>query len=106
MAREAYVVEQIAERHRHRYEFNNAYRTNFEENGLVATGTSPDGTIVEIIELIDHPWFVAVQFHPEFKSKPNAGAPSVPRVRRRRTPSARDEPDGRGAEVESRAGAS
>jgi CTP synthase len=74
-SREAYAVEQVAERHRHRYEFNNAYRGNFEENGLVATGTSPDGTIVEIIELIDHPWFVAVQFHPEFKSKPTQAHP-------------------------------
>jgi CTP synthase len=74
-SREAYAVEQVAERHRHRYEFNNAYRGNFEENGLVATGTSPDGTIVEIIELTDHPWFVAVQFHPEFKSKPTQAHP-------------------------------
>jgi CTP synthase len=74
-AREAYALEQIAERHRHRYEFNNAYRGQFEENGLVATGTSPDATIVEIIELTDHPWFVAVQFHPEFKSKPTQSHP-------------------------------
>jgi CTP synthase len=74
-SREAYAVEQMAERHRHRYEFNNAYRGNFEANGLVATGTSPDGTIVEIIELTDHPWFVAVQFHPEFKSKPTQAHP-------------------------------
>ncbi|MGP0069182.1 MAG: CTP synthase [Isosphaeraceae bacterium] len=75
MAREAYALDQIAERHRHRYEFNNAYRGQFEEKGLVATGTSPDGTIVEIIELTDHPWFVAVQFHPEFKSKPTQAHP-------------------------------
>jgi CTP synthase len=74
-AREAYGQDLGAERHRHRYEFNNAYRANFEENGLVATGTSPDGSIVEIIELIDHPWFVAVQFHPEFKSKPTQAHP-------------------------------
>jgi CTP synthase len=75
MAREAYAVEQVDERHRHRYEFNNAYRRSFEENGLVASGTSPDGTIVEIVELIDHPWFVAVQFHPEFQSKPTRAHP-------------------------------
>ena len=74
-ARQAYAVEQIDERHRHRYEFNNAYRANFQDKGLVATGTSPDGTIVEIIELADHPWFVAVQFHPEFKSKPTGAHP-------------------------------
>ena len=98
-SREAYAVEQIAERHRHRFEFNNAYRANFEENGLVATGTSPDGTIVEIIELTDHPWFVAVQFHPEFKSKPTQSSSPVPRVRRRRTASARDEPDEHGDRV-------
>ncbi len=75
LARAAYGTDQIAERHRHRYEFNNAYRRAFEENGLVATGTSPDGTIVEIVELLDHPWFVAVQFHPEFKSKPTRAHP-------------------------------
>jgi CTP synthase len=75
MAREAYGVDRIEERHRHRYEFNNDYRRAFEENGLVATGTSPDGTIVEIVELLDHPWYVAVQFHPEFKSKPTEAHP-------------------------------
>jgi CTP synthase len=75
LVREAYGVDLIHERHRHRYEFNNAYRGQFEDNGLVATGTSPDGTIVEIVELTDHPWFVAVQFHPEFKSKPTQAHP-------------------------------
>ena len=65
----------IHERHRHRYEFNNAYREPFEENGFVATGLSPDGKLVEIIELPDHPWFLAVQFHPEFKSKPTKAHP-------------------------------
>ncbi len=74
-AREAYGVDQVEERHRHRYEFNNAYLRDFEDNGLVATGTSPDGTIVEIVEITDHPWFVAVQFHPEFKSKPTRAHP-------------------------------
>ncbi len=71
----AYNAERIDERHRHRYEFNNAYRQAFQEIGLVATGTSPDGQIVEIVELVDHPWFVAVQFHPEFQSKPTAAHP-------------------------------
>jgi CTP synthase len=75
LARDAYGVERIEERHRHRYELNNGYRRAFEEHGLVATGTSPDGTIVEIVELVDHPWFVAVQFHPEFKSKPTQAHP-------------------------------
>jgi CTP synthase len=75
LARAAYGVDRIDERHRHRYEFNNDYRQVFEENGLVATGTSPDGTLVEIVELLDHPWFVAVQFHPEFQSKPTQAHP-------------------------------
>ncbi|AMV39175.1 CTP synthase [Planctomyces sp. SH-PL62] len=70
LARSAYGVDQISERHRHRYEFNNTYREAMEKAGLVASGTSPDGQLVEIVELADHPWFVAVQFHPEFKSKP------------------------------------
>ncbi len=62
----------ISERHRHRYEFNNVYRGQFAAHGLSFAGTSPDGSLVEIIELPAHPWFVAVQFHPEFKSKPTA----------------------------------
>jgi CTP synthase len=65
----------ISERHRHRYEFNNLYRQQFAANGLVVAGHSPDGELVEIIELAEHPWFVAVQFHPEFKSKPTAAHP-------------------------------
>lgn len=68
--REIYKREVIYERHRHRYEFNNAYRELFERNGLVISGLSPDGRLVEIIELKDHPWFIGCQFHPEFKSKP------------------------------------
>ncbi len=60
----------IEERHRHRYEFNNDYRDQLAENGMLISGTSPDGKLVEIIELKDHPWFVASQFHPEFKSRP------------------------------------
>lgn len=66
----AYGCELIEERHRHRYEFNNDYRHQFEEGGMVFSGTRPDGGLVEIIEVPSHPWFLAVQFHPEFKSKP------------------------------------
>ncbi len=69
-ARQAYGKKEIAERHRHRYEFNNAYREQFRERGMRFTGLSPDGKLVEIIELEGHPWFLAVQFHPELKSRP------------------------------------
>lgn len=72
---EAYGSEVIYERHRHRYEFNNKYREKFVESGLVLAGTSPDGRLVEVIELKDHPWFVGVQFHPELKSRPNRPHP-------------------------------
>jgi len=65
----------ISERHRHRYEFNNMYRQQFAANGMIFSGTSPDGSLIEIVELEEHPWFVAVQFHPEFKSKPTAPHP-------------------------------
>jgi CTP synthase len=75
LAQKAYGAGSIHERHRHRYELNNAYRKAFHERGLVATGVSPDGTIVEIMERLDHPWFLAVQFHPEFKSKPTKAHP-------------------------------
>jgi CTP synthase len=75
LAHQAYGAELIQERHRHRYEFNNDYREVFEENGWVATGLSPDGALVEISELPEHPWFLAVQFHPEFKSKPTQAHP-------------------------------
>jgi CTP synthase len=71
----AYGTTRITERHRHRYEFNGKYRQQLEQVGLVIAGTSPDGCLVEIVELSDHPWFVAVQFHPEFKSKPTAAHP-------------------------------
>ncbi|MGB9762163.1 MAG: CTP synthase [Caldimicrobium thiodismutans] len=67
---EAYGQEEVFERHRHRYEFNNAFREELTKAGLKIVGTSPDGELVEIIELENHPWFVGVQFHPEFKSKP------------------------------------
>jgi CTP synthase len=71
----AYGKTQVDERHRHRYEFNNKYREVFEKHGLTFSGVSPDGRLVEIIELTDHPWFVAVQFHPEFKSTPTTPHP-------------------------------
>lgn len=75
-AREAYGgAEEVSERHRHRYEFNQAYRERMEANGFKISGTSPDGSLVEIIEIPEHPWFVACQFHPEFQSKPNAPHP-------------------------------
>ena len=70
-----YGRNEISERHRHRYEFNPEYRQRFEEGGMSLSGNSPSGTLVEAIELADHPWFAAVQFHPEFKSKPNQPHP-------------------------------
>jgi len=72
---QAYGSQTISERHRHRYEFNPAYRERLESAGLRITGNSPDGTLAEVVELPNHPWFVAVQFHPEFKSKPLAPHP-------------------------------
>jgi CTP synthase len=72
---EAYGCEHISERHRHRYEVNNHYRPLLEQRGLLIAGTSPDGSLVEIIEYPKHPWFVGVQFHPEFKSKPTQAHP-------------------------------
>jgi CTP synthase len=66
----AYGVSDISERHRHRYEFNNQFKEKLEENGLIISGTSPNGELVEIVEINDHPWFVGCQFHPEFKSRP------------------------------------
>ncbi|MBP5427460.1 MAG: CTP synthase [Clostridiales bacterium] len=68
---EMYQQELIYERHRHRYEFNNEFRDMLKDNGLVVSGVSPDDRLVEIIEVKDHPWFIATQFHPEFKSRPN-----------------------------------
>ncbi len=72
---ECYGKELIEERHRHRYEFNNDYRETVEQAGMVVSGTSPDGHIVETIELPDKRFFVAGQFHPEFKSRPNRAHP-------------------------------
>jgi CTP synthase len=74
-ARELYGRDRIVERHRHRYEFNNLYRERLENAGLAVAGTSVDGNLVEIIELPKHPWFIGVQFHPEFTSTPRDGHP-------------------------------
>ena len=70
LAFEAYREENISERHRHRFEFNNAYKDKLEQSGLIISGTSPNGELVEIVEIKDHPWFLGCQFHPEFKSRP------------------------------------
>ncbi len=96
MARAAYGTDEVTERHRHRYEFNNEYREQLEEAGLVASGLSPDGSLVEIFEIRDHLWMVGSQFHPEFRSRPNRPHPlfagfvgaAVERLRTREAPSA------------------
>ncbi len=75
LAARIYGVSEISERHRHRYEFNPEYRQAMTDAGLSLSGTSPDGRLVEIVEIPDHPWFLAVQFHPEFKSKPHEPHP-------------------------------
>jgi CTP synthase len=75
LAHDAYRLDHVQERHRHRYELNNDYRKAFQEHGFFATGSSTDGKLVEIMERRDHPWFLAVQFHPEFKSKPTKAHP-------------------------------
>jgi CTP synthase len=74
-ARETYGEPVVHERHRHRYEVNNELRQQLVDGGLVVSGTFQDGRLVEIVELPDHPWFVASQFHPEFKSRPTRPAP-------------------------------
>jgi CTP synthase len=74
-AHELYGSDVVHERHRHRYEVNNSYRPQLEELGLTISGTFQAGRLVEIVELPDHPWFVASQFHPEFKSRPTRPAP-------------------------------
>jgi CTP synthase len=71
----AYGAAMVHERHRHRLEFNNAFRARFEAAGMAFSGQSPDGRLVEIAELRNHPWFVGSQFHPEFRSRPNAPHP-------------------------------
>ena len=96
MARAAYDVDEVSERHRHRYEFNNEYREELEKDGLVASGLSPDGSLVEIFEVLDHLWMVGSQFHPEFRSRPNRPHPlfagfvgaAVERLRMREAPAA------------------
>ena len=73
--KEAYKTDLIHERHRHRFEFNNDYREAFEANGMKIAGTSPDGTLCEAVEIPANDFFVGVQFHPEFKSRPNNAHP-------------------------------
>ena len=75
LASKIYGVKEISERHRHRYEYNNEYRERLEQAGLKISGTSPDGLLVEMVEIEDHPYFIAGQFHPELKSRPNKPAP-------------------------------
>jgi CTP synthase len=75
MAQEAYGVDEVTERHRHRWEFNNEYREQFDRAGLVASGTSPDGGLVEILEIRDHAWMIGSQFHPELRSRPGRPHP-------------------------------
>ena len=75
---ECYGDSHISERHRHRYEFNNVFRQQFEAHGMQITGTSENESLVEIVEIEDHSWFVAVQFHPEFKSKRRVHMPYFP----------------------------
>ena len=72
---ECYGVTEISERHRHRYEFNNEYREVLQKAGLVLSGLSPDERLVETVELTEKPFYVGVQFHPEFKSRPNRAHP-------------------------------
>ncbi len=71
----AYETKLISERHRHRYEFNNSYRDQLQKAGLKLTGVSPDDSLVEVVEVEDHPWFVGVQYHPELKSRPTRPHP-------------------------------
>ena len=75
LARQSYGEDVIEERHRHRYEFNNQYREAIEGAGMRISGLSMDGKLVEVVEIPDHPWFVACQFHPEFTSTPRDGHP-------------------------------
>ena len=75
LASKVYNSERIDERHRHRFEYNNNYKERLENAGLICSGVSPDGNLVEIVEIKDHPYFIAGQFHPELKSRPNRPAP-------------------------------
>ena len=74
-AAEIYGVPEVSERHRHLYDVSNAYREQFVEHGLRLSGLSPDGSLVEIVELVNHPWFLGCQFHPELQSRPNRPHP-------------------------------
>ena len=74
---QAYGADMISERHRHRFEFNDAFRSQLEETGLVIAGVHEDSGLVEVVERSDHPWFVGCQFHPEFKSRPGEPHPLV-----------------------------
>ena len=75
IANKSYKKDEISERHRHRYEFNNKYRADFEKAGMVFSGINPERNLTEIIELKEHPFFLATQFHPEFTSRPNRAHP-------------------------------
>ena len=75
LASRLYGTDLVQERHRHRYEVNNAYRAKLERGGLICSGVSPDYRLVEIVEFRNHPFFIATQFHPEFKSRPNRAHP-------------------------------
>jgi CTP synthase len=75
LAEKIYGSTEVLERHRHRFEFNMEYRERMNEKGFIISGTSPDGDLAELIELRDHPWFLACQYHPEFQSKPNSPHP-------------------------------
>ena len=74
-AARAFGVPEVEERHRHRFEFNNSFRELLQEGGLIASGLSPDGSLVEVSEIVDHPFMVGVQFHPEFLSRPTRPHP-------------------------------
>src|SRR5438477_9474909 len=80
LAEKIYGDTDVTERHRHRYEFNMKYRDQMNAKGFVISGTSPDGTLAELIELRDHPYFVGCQYHPEFQSKPNKPHPLFKRL--------------------------
>ena len=75
LAKNSYKKSTVSERHRHRFEFNNAFRDKFEQAGMRFSGTSPDGELVEIMELDGHPWYLGCQFHPELKSSPRTAHP-------------------------------
>jgi CTP synthase len=75
IAHRAYRTTTISERHRHRFEFNNTYRAEVQDKGMVISGVNPQRDLVEVIELPDHKWFLGCQFHPEFKSRPTAPHP-------------------------------